>query len=153
MFAYNGHMYGILGNDLHLLFEGNKENPYCNLFNEPYPYSMTYKINKDPFVDKTWTNIEYRADVFSSGNIGDKDSEIELDTFDKIEVWNEYQHGVSTKHPKCKFRVWRADIPRDTREGRGLNRIRNPWTMLKLEKTNNTNKRMEFHDLIVKYLQ
>ena len=54
---------------------------------------------------------------------------------------------------KPKFRIWRADIPRDTKEGRGLNRIRNPWIMIKLSKENNTDKRMEFHDLLIKYLQ
>ena len=48
------------------------------------------------------------------------------------------------KYPnaKAKFRVWRADIPRDTNEGRGLNRIRNPWVMLELRKKSNTHKRM-----------
>ena len=62
---------------------------------------------------------------------------------------------MGNKYPnaKNKFRVWRADIPRDSSDKRKINRIRNPWIMLKLEKTKNTNKRMEFHDLIVKYLQ
>ena len=43
------------------------------------------------------------------------------------------------------------DIPRDG-NGRGIDRIRNPWIMLKLSKDSNTDKRMEFHDLLIKYL-
>ena len=137
------------------MFEGDD---YCNLFGKPVGFSMTYKINKDPFIDKTWTNIEYRADVFDTGSIVDKNASINSkDTFDTLEVWNEYQRGIANlkgdKYPnaKCKFRIWRADIPRDSFTKR--DRIRNPWVMLKLEKTSNTNKRMEFHDLIIKYLQ
>ena len=147
----NGHIYGIKDITIYKMFEGTD---YCNLFGEQKDYSITYKINKEPFIDKTWTNIEYRADIFNSGNIGDNNSirNIPLETFDTLEVWNEYQKGITDlSKAKCKFRIWRADIPRDTNEGKGLNRIRNPWIMLKLSKS--SNKRMEFHDLLIKYLQ
>ena len=155
MFLLDGHIYGVNNsNSLHKMFEGED---YCNLFGKQCEYYMQYKINKDPFVDKTWTNIEYRADIFKSGIIGHKDAILStpLKTFDKFEVWNEYQYGVSNmSKAKCKFRIWREQIPRDTREDtRGFNRIRNPWIMLKLEKTKDTDKRMEFHDLLIKYLR
>ena len=150
----NGHVYSICGSKLYKMFEGED---YCNLFGSQKPYYMTYKINKDPFMDKTWTNIEYRADIFESGIIGHKDAILStpLKTFDKFEVWNEYQYGISNmSKARCKFRIWREQIPRDTREDtRGFNRIRNPWIMLKLEKTTDTDKRMEFHDLLIKYLR
>ena len=155
MLPVNGYMYGIREGEFHKLFEGPD---YCNLFGNNVNYSMTYKVSKDTFIDKTWTNIEYRADVYDRGNISDINSVISSkDTFNTLEVWNEYQKGTANllgnKYPnaKVKFRVWRADIPRDFKFKR--DRIRNPWIMLKLEKTSNTNKRMEFHDLIVKYLQ
>ena len=157
MSTINGHIYGIKDNILHRMFEGDN---YCNLFGEQKDYSITYKINKDPFIDKTWTNIEYRTDIFDSGNIQNNNAnKIIKETFDSLEVWDEYQFGKTelnnSKYPnaKVKFRIWRTDIPRDTKEGKGLNRIRNPWIMLKLSKTENTNKRMEFHDLVIKYLQ
>jgi hypothetical protein len=162
MTSINGHIYGIKDNMFHKMFEGDL---YCNLFDNDYAYSMTYKINKDPFVDKTWTNIEYRADVFEKGNIGNiNDNQTPplklLDTFSSIEVWNEYQHGFSFINAVPKFRVWRADIPRDNKNEnprKRLNRIRNPWIMLKLtkdsSKDSSTEYRMEFHDLLVKYLQ
>lgn len=163
MIRINGSIYGIKGDKIHKMFEGDA---YCDLFGEQKDYSITYKINKDPFIDKTWTNIEYRADIFNTNNIQDIPTKptntqiISNTTFDKLEVWNEYQYGSSNmSKAKPKFRIWRADIPRDTKEGRGLNRIRNPWIMIKLskeyntDKKTNTNKRMEFHDLLIKYLQ
>lgn len=155
MLSVNGYIYGIREGEFHELFEGPD---YCNLFGKNVNYSMTYKVSKDTFIDKTWTNIEYRADVYDRGNISDINSVISSkDTFNTLEVWNEYQKGTANllgnKYPnaRVKFRTWRADIPRDFKFKR--DRIRNPWIMLKLEKTSNTNKRMEFHDLIVKYLQ
>ena len=155
MFNIGNHIYGMRGNEIYKMFEGED---YCKLFDEPKEYSITYKVNKDSFVDKTWTNIEYRADIFNSGNIQNKDADkISKETFDTLEVWNEYQKGTTNlngdKYPnaKNKFRVWRADIPRD--ENNKLDRIRNPWIMLKLKKTENTHNRMEFHDLLIKYLQ
>lgn len=150
LFAINGHIYGLKGNSIHKMFEGDN---YCNLFGKDCSYSMTYKINKDPFVDKTWTNVEYKADIFEAGNINDNPIKT-MQTFDTLEIWNEYQYGIQDLlNAKPKFRIWRTQIPRDRNEGRGLNRIRNPWIMLKLTKLNNTSDRMEFHDLVVKYLQ
>ena len=154
MLTLNGAIYGIKEGKLHKMFEDGIG--YCNLFGKSVGYSITYKINKDSYLDKIWTNLEYRADVFNSGNIANNPV-ISNDTFDILEVWNEYQKGEAylkgSKYPnaKCKFRTWRADIPRDSKSRR--DRIRNPWAMFKLEKTSNTSKRMEFHDLIVKYLQ
>lgn len=156
MVNIGNHIYGIKDSTIYLMFEGNN---YCKLYDTQRDYYMTYKINKDPFIEKTWTNIEYRADIFNNGNTpNDNANKIATETFDTLKVWNEYQSGTSNlmqgKYPnaKAKFRVWRADIPRDTKEGRGLNRIRNPWVMLELRKKSNTHKRMEFHDLLVKYL-
>lgn len=156
MLVIDGHVYGFKDDKFHLMFEGED---YCNLFDSTVDYYMTYKINKDPFLDKTWTNIEYRADVFNSGNIVDNNSnKITNETFDLLDVWNEYQSGTTNlkfkQYPnsKVKFRIWRTDIPRDS-SGRRLDRIRNPWIMLKLTKNTNTSKRMEFHDLVIKYLQ
>ena len=91
-------------------------------------------------------------------------------TFDTLEVWNEYQGNkvyleftVKDMYPdkRRKFRIWRMDIPRDRKSKDnpyGLNRIRNPWIYLKLEKDNTNleeghNERMEFHDLAVSYFE
>lgn len=173
MFLLDGHIYGInyrySSSDpiqLHKMFEGED---YCNLFGKQCKYYMQYKINKDPFVDKTWTNLEYRADIFNIGNIQSNkdyasDNILSNETFDTLKVWNEYQSGELDlnkvrmnylKDAKSRFRVWRTNIPRANKSEtnkHGLDRIRNPWIMLELKKTNDTNKRMEFHDLVIKYV-
>lgn len=156
MFLLDGYIYGLNSNNsLHKLFEGDD---YCNLFDKQCDYYIKYKINKDPFLDKTWTNIEYRADIFDSGNIASNNANKVLGkTFDTLKVWNEYQSGEEdlSKRAKNKFRIWRANIPRDASpyNKHGLDRIRNPWIMLELRKNSkDSNQRMEFHDLIIKYV-
>lgn len=162
----DGHIYSMCSvNKLYKMFEGDT---YCNLFDNQCNYYMRYKINNEPFTDKVWTNIEYRADIFDKGNLqnnypnwdpGNTNEDIlTSETFDTLKVWNEYQEGYAslsnTKYPSKakKFRIWRADIPRDKKSPYKKDRIRNPWIMLELEKTGDTSKRMEFHDLLIKYL-
>ena len=55
---------------------------------------------------------------------------------------NEYKEWLQSEHDKGIFRT--AKHPMD--------RMRNPWIMLELRKSGDTSKRMEFHDLIVKYV-
>ena len=123
-------------------------------------YSMEYKINPEPLVDKTFGNIEFIADCFNPTDYVD-DYNTNLNSsnpFTLLNVWNEYQKGstlINTKrfrYPNFekKFRVWRVDIPRD--EANGRDRIRNPWIYLKLSKSEPSDKsKMVFHNLIVKY--
>ena len=156
----NGKLYGIPYNEeklkVYKMFDGDT---YCNLFDKQVDYYMQYKINKDPFIDKTWTNVEYRADIFESGKITSNDSNKVINkTFDTLTVWDEYQSGIEDlSKAKNKFRIWRANIPRDSKNSKfGLDRIRNPWIMLELRKDaasyESTVNRMEFHDLVIKYL-
>lgn len=165
MAMLNNSIYGISDGTIYRMFEGSD---YCNLFGKQCDYYIQYKINNEPFVDKTWTNIEYRADVFNEGNIQTNEyngnSIISNETFNFLKVWNEYQNGeldLNTvkfsyiKDARPRFRVWRTNIPRANNGSNnkwGLDRIRNPWIMLELKKSSNTNKRMEFHDLIIKYV-
>ena len=167
MFVASGHVYTITSEDkIYKMFEGND---YCNLFDKQCDYYMQYKINNEPFIDKTWTNLEYRADIFDRGNIQtnefDTNDIVNNETFDSLKVWNEYQNGeldLTTvrfgylKDAKPKFRIWRTNLPRakatDSTNKFGLDRIRNPWIMLELKKTGDTSKRMEFHDLVIKYV-
>lgn len=152
---------------------------FNNLFGSLQGYHMLYRITPDPYGDKTFSSLEYRADMF---DMSDPDYNLYMpgegkltgDTFDTLEVWNEYQGnkisiGDSTsplypfrardKYPdvRRKFRIWRMDIPRDKKgpdNPHGLNRIRNPWIYLKLSKTPTLpNERMEFHDLAVRYFE
>lgn len=123
---------------------------YCSFYGEQKDYYVEFNVNPNPLQDKIFTNLEYRAYVDNSD-----------DTFDNIEVSNEYQYGSCNpnknrfKYPNAekKFRIWRLDIPRDSNSRKGLDRIRNPWMKLKLTKSTNTNNRMNFHDLLVKYYE
>lgn len=146
--------------------EGN----YNELFGEYKPFYIKYKITPDPYGDKTFSTLEYRADMFDMDN----NSQLTNNTFDTLKVENEYQENtisvkdikfplysssIKDKYPdvRRKFRIWRMDIPRDRKNINnpyGLNRIRNPWIYLKLSKTPTlSNERMEFHDLAVRYFE
>lgn len=155
------------------------EGEFNNLFGSLQGYHMLYRITPDPYGDKTFSSLEYRADMF---DMSDPDynpympgeGKLTGDTFDTLEVWNEYQGNkisvgdptsplypfkARDKYPdvRRKFRIWRMDIPRDKKgpdNPYGLNRIRNPWIYLKLSKTPTLpNERMEFHDLAVRYFE
>lgn len=128
------------------------EGDYNSIFGNPVGYSIEYRVTPDPYGDKIFTNIEYRADIFNGEDLTEE-------TFDTLEVWNEYQYGAlqmsdikQVDNTKRKFRIWRANIPRDSKEKNPVrNRIRNPWIHLKLSKKAGDNNRMDFHDLLVRY--
>ena len=127
---------------------------YNKIFNQIRPYSITYIENDEPLIDKVFTNIEYRADAFDSNNNYLADV-----SFDTITAWNEYQEGSDTlvfskykpSNLKKKFRMWRANIPRD--KTKKLDRMRNPWLFIKLSKENPSNEKIELHDMLVHYFQ
>lgn len=133
------------------------EGQYNVFYGVHQPYYVQHRITPSPYSDKIFNTVEYRADMFNAND------ELTNHTFDVLEVDNEYQHGISLLHfdkakvsnLKRKFRIWRANIPRDTKDdSRGMNRIRNPWINLKLTKdTPGDTERMEFHDLLVRYFE
>lgn len=125
---------------------------YNEFFGKYEPFYTTVIANPEMNADKIFNTIEFRSDGWSIDT-----NKLTEDTFDKLEVWNEYQKGeeslVNAKYRpsnlKKKFRIWRANIPRDKANGR--DRIRNPWAYIKLSKeTENTNKYI-LHDIIVNY--
>lgn len=129
---------------------------YNVFFGKHRPYYVEYRITPEPYGDKTFTNIEYRADMWN-GNEHDYKS-----TFDVLNVWTEYQKGserlnwrnAMPANLQKKFRIWRAFIPRDSYDSRKLNRIRNPWMSMRLTKdTKGDTERMEFHNLLVSYIE
>lgn len=141
------------------IFKGDSKVKVRRMFEGDYTnsYYIQYKINPEPLTDKTFTNIEFIADKLNNDDIDSFASKKNLFyPFTEFEVWNEYQYGITnlTKgrtYPNFerKFRVWRADIPRD--ESNGRDRIRNPWIYLKLNNKDNNNAKMVFHSFLVKY--
>lgn len=106
---------------------------YCNFFGYNKPYSMTLIANPEPQLDKTFTNLEFRANVQGEGSyVSNTDTFTPSLPFDYLETWNEYQHGITelanktgydairhhmrydnTSSLNRDFRIWRCDIPRD----------------------------------------
>lgn len=105
---------------------------YCNFFENNKPFSTTLVGNSEPQMDKIFTNLEFRACVEEDGY--NTTSFEPFTPFDKLETWNEYQHGIAylgirnghsaMQHHtldnnaslKRKFRIWRCDVPRDNAE-------------------------------------
>lgn len=155
---------------------------YNYFFNAYKPFSVMYRVTPDPFGDKIWSNIEYRADFYDvnptgtevkeegliDGGAGDykKDS-----TFDAIRVWNEYQTtgtftGTEDKFNNGRidkrFRIWRCQIPRAYGSQYGLDRIRNPWVNVEFKKavpgtsaarTQYGEELMQLHDATIIYYE
>ncbi len=157
------------------------EGLYCNFFGRQYGFWTTYRAVPEPYSDKIWTNLEYRADAYrildesgnmtasessmiDGGDFGDATGNYQKDeTFNDISVWNEYQRtgNIANTSPTKKFRIWRFAVPRAIRTDTnryGLDRIRNPWANLRLKKTYDEGSEenrdlMQIHDITVKYFE
>ena len=131
----------------------HQEGEYNNFFGKYKDFYTTIVCNPNRELDKVFNNVEFRADSFTRMGIHQPE-----DTFDLLTVWNEYQTGYQTlkferNKPstlKKKFRIWRADIPRNqgTRD-----RIRNPWAYIKLSKHPKDSNQTVLHDIVVYYTE
>lgn len=159
MFNINNDFYAIQYDKVWEQFAGD----YNMFFGYYYPYSVTFVSNADEPYDKIFNTVEFRADCWTKDEYGN-DVLASNNTFDTLEVWNEYQKGVSTLTKlaakpsplKKKFRVWRANVPRFNTDWNGVkannrDRIRNTWAYVKLAMNKENTDRMEFHDMIVHY--
>lgn len=160
MFNIKGKTYSLWNNNInkftfYKMFAGDYNTTFEE--NEYNGYEVVYKVNPEPHMDKIFSNVEYIADCYSQESRVDNPSIlIQENPFDKLEVWNEYQRGITNsfkrgQYPNFakKFRIWRVDIPRDSSNKR--DRIRNPWMIMSLSKKPTTSYKMVFHDLMVKY--
>lgn len=130
----------------------HNEGDYNMYFNKYQPFSTTIIANPDMPLDKIFNTLEFRADSWSGNSLLNT-------TFDTLTTWNEYQSGTSTLNNvigrpstlKKKFRIWRANLPRDSSNNR--DRMRNPWLYIKLSmEAQNTNKTL-LHDMVVHYFE
>ena len=129
----------------------HNEGDYNMFYGRFKPYYVTIISNSNPNMDKIYNTIEFRADSWDNNNL------LSYNTFDTLEVWNEYQKGelcLDFKQGlpsslKKKFRVWRANIPRDNHNMR--DRIRNTWAYIKLSMNNSNTWKTVLHDISVHY--
>ena len=137
---------------LHSMFTGE----HNHFFGHYKPFDITFISNADSALDKTFTNLELRADFWENNTLQHNR------LFDYIQAWNEYQDSgeclltyanAKPSNLKKKFRIWRIDIPRD--KDRKLDRIRNTWTKIKLgmygDEDHSNTMSMVLHDLNVQY--
>lgn len=155
------------------------EGLFGDFFGNTYPFSMTFRVTPNPYTDKIWTNIDYRADFYRVlDEFGDRDIAYDSEkmiidagdiyqpneTFDSLKVSNEYQRTSEfggTPDTKKKFRIWRCIIPRAMRDGKnnkfGLDRIRNPWVNIEMKKNYNSSEEsrdlMQLHDVTIRYFE
>jgi hypothetical protein len=126
------------------------EGDYNMFFGKYNPFSVTVIANPEATTDKIFDILEYRSDTWQEDELLDT-------TFDTLETWNEYQSGktilVDTLNRpssiKKKFRIWRANIPRDSKHK--MDRMRNPWLYVKLSMNNENVNKTLLHDLSVQY--
>jgi hypothetical protein len=131
------------------MFYKNKTNTSTPAFE---PYYVTVVANENPVMDKLFTNVDFKGDMFdAAGNY------LPRITYDTLDLKTEYQTGtlnlIDTANQssvlKKKFNRWRALTPRDNKNNR--DRIRNNWTFVKLAKNDIGSERSELHDLLVYY--
>lgn len=102
---------------------------YNKFFNEYKPYWTILVCNPEPLESKVFTNVEFQSIMENDGT--DNKESFKFNTpFSKIEVWNDYQHGINALKSQDnkpylhntsdnstvlnrKFRLWRCDVPRD----------------------------------------
>ena len=152
------------------------EGAYGDFFGTYKPFWVQYRVTPDPYGDKIWTNVEYRADfyrtlegsrqvLYDSDFTDDQFAYQPNETFDFMRFWNEYQTTETDEakynlSPIKKFRIWRQAIPRAMKTDTnlyGLDRIRNPWLNLLFKKNAPTattsQDLMQLHDIIVTYYE
>lgn len=141
------------------MFAG-KYNMFFGVFK---PFWITFISNANSTIDKVYNSLAWRSESFSNPN-NDSTGIVEpRSTFDTLRVWNDHQDSgeISLEDTnnkpsslKKKFNVFRALVPRDrlgSWNGKGMNRIRNPWTYIQLKRQTQNTELLQFHDLDVNY--
>lgn len=148
----------------------NNKGDYNKFFGEYKPFYVEVIANADRLSDKMFSNVDFRAET---GNYEIKEDKLINNwiedlgfTFNSITASNEYQSNTEElkfakyghSNLKRKFRIWRADIPRDKAAWNRykVDRMRNPWLHLRLERkpvgdSYKDSARTVLHDINVTY--
>lgn len=162
--SYNKTVFSLHSQDLYKMFEGR----YNEIFGSIYPWGFTFISNGldngTGDLDKIFTNIDYRMDMFDTTGLYQAD-----ETFDTIQVSDEYQntgekdlcryvernkifsnhwHWQGDTNLQKKFRIWRVQIPRGHNS---RNRMRNPWCKISLKSNGTSLHKAVFHNLNIQY--
>lgn len=122
MFNYLDSFVAIKDNKIWKQFAGDYNYFFGDNANNCKPFSLTL-ISNQGLNDKTFTGIEFEADTW------DSNKNLLNETFDHLDIWNEYQMGTEKLNKininnhyhfsnlKEKFRIWRAQLPREVKLG------------------------------------
>lgn len=157
MFNIEDRFYSFKDSNLYM----NNDGKYNDFYGNPEPWYISFISNANPTMTKVFDTIDLRMDILDKeGNlIYDREYKSPINF---IHVDNEYQTADSiipnetslrNKNMMKKFRIWRGLIPRNngTRQ-----RIRNPWTMIRLGynpigDVNKNDIKSIIHDVSVNY--
>jgi len=120
---------------------------YNKFFDVYYPSYITLNVNPEADKDCVFDNINFKSEVYLNNiDVPDK-------TINNIRAYNDYQDSGTVPlifgrndNLRRKFRDWNAFIPRQNR-----NRIRGPYSKLKLGFTNTNNYKLILHPIIIYY--
>lgn len=127
------------------------EGAYGTFYNAPTAdTSITLLITPEGDFAKIFTNLEYNSEV--SLNAIQQPAE----TLTSLEAYNDYQTTgniplIVGANIKRRIRHWRHIIGRDSTSSNQRARMRDYSIFLKLSYTNNNDKRLVLHDIIVSY--
>ena len=115
--------------------------------------NIEFIVNSEFDLDKIFETVELTTS--DTARINNRESNYY--PFDTLEISNEYQRGkneASSTTVKKKFRTWRWQIPRNSKENEdgiitNRDRIRNMWAKIKLSK--NYNSPLSIYDINVAY--
>ena len=167
-------LFGFNGMPLYLTNADDSTIAFNKMFAGGYTgsFSITYRVNSEPYENKIFTNGEYIADWYDESLTDVEDfnqpkAERGFDTlsevFTNVRAWTEYQDTGDITVPKekpwlhptsnTKFRVKRFDIPRArTSDSKyKLDRISNPWIFIRLSGKNTISLPVQFHSLAITY--
>tara|TARA_R100000900_G_scaffold28666_4_gene22526 strand:+ start:403 stop:4731 length:4329 start_codon:yes stop_codon:yes gene_type:complete len=128
----------------------HNEGIYGQFYGTTYKSHITLLVAPNANIPKIFTNIEYNSEISLN------DVQQPSETLTELEVWNDYQTTgniplIVGTNIKRRIRHWRHVIGRDTNSSSSKARIRDYSVYMKLSYSNNTNKRLVLHDIMVSY--
>ena len=119
-----------------------------------YKSSITFLAAPGVDKDVVFNNAEYKMEMTTSNGV-----DLPNSTFTSIRLWNEYQDTgevnlVLRSNLKRRFRSWNIAFPRSMNGSiKTRDRIRNPWSYIKLTLNNPNGYKMVAHDLTLSYTE
>lgn len=132
------------GEEIYETFAGD----YNKFYGENKISSISFIASPEPHVECTLNNLEYKSEATNVN------TNLEVNyTWEKIQAYNEFQDStlknlIDRINIRKENRKWRLNIPRD--QGK-VNRIRNNWSILKLESINENNYKYKNDDIELYY--